>query len=238
MNFGPNLGAAQRRVAVVYEVANATVPLWVIQMFLSQRTATILKSIQSKNLQLAHIHVVQIFTWICALANKAGVSLEKNLRQHFPGICPACDESICLCAGGGKLEERVSQERLHKLEQGLPEVNLQSMLFNIYPHNELLDSTNHLVAEVAELGQAIAQAELAGSIASAGERSGFLLELADVTAHSCAVASLLNLNIADGVLDYLSNGCPVCGHYACDCKLGHVDLKKVGTQILKAVPER
>lgn len=234
MNMGPHIKDAQQRVLAVYYKANEGYPVWVILAFLVQRTATILKSVSDvlacdvATREVAQVQIVQVFTWVCSLANAVNADLSKNLREHFPGLCPACGEAICDCKRG-RLKERLSRDQLLVVESRLPEVNLQLMLGNIFPDNDLLSSVNHMVAEVGELSQEIARAGLRGTLPGLSRNRAFMLELADVTAHACAVATLLEINLAEGVLEYLDKGCPGCKGLPCSCPLSDIELKKVGS---------
>lgn len=238
MNIGYSLKEAQQRALSVYFEANKGYSVFVIMAFLFQRTATILKSVsgvlamEEGKLGIARTQIIQIFTWVSSLANKVNVDLEKNFREHFPGLCPACGESICDCKTA-RLPERLPRKQLLLIESRLPETNLQLMLENIFTENELDESVDHLVAEVGELGQEIARAEILGSVSRLSSNQAFLLELADVTAHACAVASLLELDLAEGVLEYLHKGCPECKKLPCKCPLHKIELGKVGSRRVK-----
>lgn len=234
MNLGPCLNNVQVRLLSVFGENNKNLNVWMIFMFLIARATSLLATIQKKDYEMAQIQIIQIFAWVSAIANhqQVNVDLAKNLRLHFPGLCPSCGEAICDCQNG-RPSERLSKDDLNKYEERLPNVNLQCMLSNIFPGNTLIDSVNHLLAEIGELGQEIVQASLADrEHPHYGLREGFCLELADVTAHTCAVASLLEMNLADVSLRYFENGCPVCENQFCQCPVREIELKKVGTKVL------
>lgn len=108
------------------------------------------------------------------------------------------------------------------------------MLQNIFPNNTLDVSVAHLIAEVGELGQEIVRASLRDQKhPRCGTNPEFLLELADVTAHLCAVSSLLEQHLATEVINYFRKGCPVCGLPECDCEMDGIQLEKVGSRRLK-----
>lgn len=234
MNFGPSLPDVQVHLLGVFEKNNKKLAVWMLQMYLTARATSLLATIQKRDFDTAQIQLVQIFGWVAAIANHhhVNVDLQKNLRRHFPGICPSCGGPICDCKLG-RLPERISQERLDELESRLPRINPQLMLSNIFPDNTLEVSVAHLLAEIGELGQEIVRASLEDeSHPKYGARSGFLLELADVVAHLCAVSSLLNQNLADEVLKYFADGCVVCGYKQCKCLMHKIELKKVGSRPL------
>lgn len=239
MDFGPSLQDVQVHLLGVFGKNNKKLTVWMLYAFLTARATSLLATIQKGDAGTARIQLVQIFGWVAAIANhhSVNVDLEKNLRRHFPGICPSCGEAICDCKLG-RLPERISQERLDELESRLPKVNLQYLLSNIFPDNTLEVSVAHLLAEIGELGQEIARASLEDEAhPKYGARAGFLLELADVIAHLCAVFSLLDQNFADEVLKYFADGCVVCQRKQCKCLMHEIELKKVGSRRLKGNQE-
>lgn len=234
MDLRPSLKDAQVYLLDVFEKNNKKIAVWMLYAYLTARATSLLATIQKRDFTVARIQLVQIFGWLVAIANHSCVyvCLEKNLRRYFPGICPSCGEAICDCPEG-RLPERISQTKLDEMEARLPAVNTQLMLFNIFPGNDLDISVAHLLAEIAELGQEIVKSSLENESRPVYvSRQGFLLELADVTAHLCAVSSLLEQNLAADVLDYFADGCVVCGYAQCECLMHMIELKKVGSKRL------
>ena len=231
MDFGTSLSDAQVHLLGVFEKNNKKLTVWMLYAFLTARATSLLATLQKGDISTARIQLVQIFGWVAAIANHhhVNVDLLKNLRRHFPGICPSCGESICDCELG-RLPKRIPQSTLDEREVKLPQVNMQWLLMNIFPDNTLEVSVAHLLAEIGELGQEIVRASLVDEIhPKYGTRSGFLLELADVVAHLCAVSSLLGQNLASEVLEYFADGCVVCRHRQCECLMHKIELKKVGS---------
>lgn len=241
MDFGPSLLDAQVHLLGVFEKNNKKLGVWMLYMYLTARATSLLATIQKRDFGTARIQLVQIFGWVAAIANHHGVNvdLNKNLRRHFPGICPSCGESICDCSMG-RLPKRIPQATLDEREAKLPQVNMQWLLLNIFPDNTLEVSVAHLLAEIGELGQEIVRASLENkNHPKYSSRPGFLLELADVTAHLCAISNLLEQNLADEVLTYFANGCVECGYAQCKCLMRKIELKKVGSvRLLEAVDEK
>lgn len=234
MDFEPSLQDVQMHLLGVFGKNNKKLTVWMIHAFLTARATSLLATIQKRDFDIARIQLVQIFGWIAGIANHhhVNVDLQKNLRRHFPGICPSCGEAICDCKLG-RLPERIPQAILDEREANLPSVNMQWMLCNIFLDNTLEVSVAHLLAEIGELGQEIVRASLIDEThPKYGARSGFLLELADVVAHLCAVSSLLDQNLADDVLKYFADGCVVCGYKQCKCLMHKIELKKVGSRPL------
>lgn len=234
MNLQTDLQDAQVRLLSIFEKNNRQLTVWMLGMYLVARTTSLLATIQKRKSQIARVQIVQIFGWLAAIANhpQVNVCLSKNLRSHFPGICPACGQKICDCRSN-RLPERVPSENLKLMEGFMPKINLQDMLKRIFPDNTLDISTAHLIAEVGELGQEIVRASLRNQKHPRyGANPEFLLELADVTAHLCAVSSLLEQDLAVEVMHYFRDGCVVCGQQECNCQMVSIQLEKVGSSPL------
>jgi NTP pyrophosphatase (non-canonical NTP hydrolase) len=234
MNLQTDLQDAQMRLLSIFEKNNRQLTVWMLGMYLVARTTSLLATIQKRKFSIARVQIVQIFGWLAAIANhpQVNVCLSKNLRSHFPGICPACGQGVCVCSSN-RLPERVSLEDLKLMEGFMPKINLQGMLKCIFPDNTLDISTAHLIADVGELGQEIVRASLRNQkYPRYGANPEFLLELADVTAHLCAVSSLLEQDLAVEVMHYFRGGCVVCKLQECDCRMVNVQLEKVGSRPL------
>ncbi len=235
MNLGPTFQDAQMHLLGIFGENNKKLTVWMLFMFLNARASSLFATLEKGDAVTARAQTAQIFAWVAAIANheQVNVDLLKNLRRHFPMICPSCGEAICDCAKG-RLPERIPQEKLDAMESKMPPTDMQLVFFNIFPDNEMMKSAHHLLAEIGELGQEIVRASLTDpSYPHYGRRPGFLLELSDVLANLCAVSSLLNHHLALAVMEHFEKGCTLCGNTKCDCSMEMVELKKVKSVVLE-----
>lgn len=254
MNFGFDLSATQARLRDIFGANNNKVPVWILQQFLVARATSFLATIEKKDRDLACTQLVQIFSWVAAVANhtQALVDLKEAVLFHFPGVCPYCGDSGCTCGippNKVRSKDRIPESHLAALRAALSEdTDLQLMFFNIFPRNRMRSSVDHLLAEIGEVGGALARAALiplhlkkpvylkrptgVSFPELSIELTNYEMEMADVVAHIFAIANLLAINLLDEVDRYFRDGCPVCTGKICRCLLQEIELKKVGTQKL------
>lgn len=157
--------------------------------------------------------LADVVGWTFAISNRLTLPLVEEVAAHYPNVCPYCGVAPC----DPSLHDRHGRKDLSHLSFSLEDRNLQycqDMFAHIYPMNMLSDSAQHLVEETAEVGVAIHAYEKTSRpqlLCHVG------LELVDVFAHACAVATCMDLHISQIVLDSFGTGCPGCRLNECKC---------------------
>lgn len=156
--------------------------------------------------------------WIMGVANLLKIDVTKELRHHFPEACPYCGCKPCdpsLHMGG-----RIDLAHLRKDPVAdRPFFLDQRMFADIYPNNVLWDSVQHLVEEMAESAVAYSNHRV---MTRPKDLPQVGLELTDALAHTCAIATLSNLNLAEEIVRMYGSGCPDCHYEQCHCTFAHV----------------
>ena len=175
------------------------------------RNATqVLKSVRTGNEAPRAYYLCMAFSWSLAFANQLGIDLGKEIGSRFPGVCPYCGHSPCSCDPKNRSKSRLA----------LPPIvydsvaAFQAKLAEIYPKNTLLYSAMHMAEEVGEVDEmyenfsATHMPELFDEV---------VLELVDVIANTCAVASCSGITIADHMQNFFFAGCSKCHQTPCGC---------------------
>jgi NTP pyrophosphatase (non-canonical NTP hydrolase) len=210
----------QKHLRKMYQITNDRLYLTPeIVILLQKSTTTLLKAVRKGNETSLRISLPLSFGWLCAVGNRMHIDLEGELFRYFPEVCPYCGRCPCqreLHNSGGRKRFNLSQSSSSK---GLSDCQL--MLAKIYPNNTLIDSAQHLVEEVSEV--AVALYQFTGT-----HKEEYLnmiaLELIDVFAHLCAVATCSGIDLAESVTKMFGSGCPNCNRHVCVCTFSsHVE---------------
>lgn len=213
-HFGKIYGVTNDRI-------HSTLDLAVI---LLQSTTFLLKSVRKEKVEKVSMGVVKSFGFAIAVANRLHISLDVELLYHFPHVCPYCAKAPCDRRAHNRA---LGRKDLSDFRNGLvPEslASIQKILATIYPENTLTDSAQHLVEEVAELIIAIHVNRHMHS-SNQSDQDNFdqvILELVDVIANVCAVATCANLDLSSLVEKTFGAGCPRCQRPVCECSFSQI----------------
>jgi NTP pyrophosphatase (non-canonical NTP hydrolase) len=196
------------------------------------------------------LYFVRALSWTLALASKLEVKLQAALISRFPGHCPYCLESVCVCFRTHKqptrkipayrlaeeLDIRRKDFRRYFQEKQQP-ITLSSMgecIARIYPSNEIVWYYSGPWHHFVKLHEEIAEVHEAASKYAKGSKpiESVAEELADVLAWllSAWYITMRPRRIEDAFIDYYLSGCPICHNSPCACTLhssrptGLVDL--------------
>lgn len=185
-----------------------------MQMLLriTQSIGKVSKSFRQNNLINRAKYLCMTFSWALAFANKHDLVLADEIWKYFPDICPYCNSGVCkgVAFDGRRMVITQSRPRPEPLTLKF----VQRMFASIYSHNTLLDSIIHLHEEGAEVTEALENfmsthvIELKPKIA---------LELIDVIANICAVATCSGIDLAVEMEKQFSAGCCECHKTPCGC---------------------
>ncbi len=156
-------------------------------------------------------HLCMAFSWSLAMLNRYHINLSDDMWRRFPGVCPYCLEAPCACK-----QRPTERQKLVGKTRGKQPVSLrdwQEMFARVYP-NVVLVSAIHLAEEAGEVNEAL-QAH------SATHRDDcfwkIIEELVDAITNIFSVANCLRLDLAAGMAEYFSDGCPRCQRSPCEC---------------------
>jgi len=178
----------------------------------------ILKAVRKKDYKNMDYYICMSFSWSLALANRFHISLADETWKRFPGFCPYCLSAPCACPKKRlKKRQKLKKKSLGKRPKSLSE--WQQMFARIYP-NVVQTSVTHLAEEAGEVAEAIGNY-------SATRGEDWLVkiteELIDLITNIFAVATCLDFNLANGLVNYFANGCPKCHSSPCSCGYVVVD---------------
>jgi NTP pyrophosphatase (non-canonical NTP hydrolase) len=178
---------------------------------LHRYTARVLKAVRKGKVNDIPYPLSMALSWACALANQKHIGLEAELWKRFPGVCPYCGGCVCDCG-----EERAAERKIVATTATQPASlrELQSMLARIYPKNTLRDAAMHLTEELGELDEAV---EHFTGTHNSQIFDEIIVELVDVIANLCAVATCANLDLALEMEKIFCKGCPICRKLSCAC---------------------
>lgn len=212
--LGPrsSLASFQRLNAKMYGVANDRYySAEKMFMRLHRHITNILKAVRKKRYRNARYHLCMAFSWSLALFNRYHIELATDMWRRFPGCCPYCTCAPCRCK-----EKRRAHRRsacMPKRRKPLSLHSWQKMFAAIY-RNAVLESTIHLAEEAGEVNEA-----LHFFLSTLDDRwfDKVIEELVDVVTNIFGVANCLGLDLAVGVAEYFSRGCPRCQKHLCSC---------------------
>lgn len=165
------------------------------------------------------LQLPNIFSWWVALANRMEASLDEALWYKFPGVCPYCMKTGCVCGLEhpeiGKEEKEMLLRRLRKERMNMPKTPedhriLHARLYGAQNKRIMLIQTAaHLVEEVGEVSAAMRH----------GNKKDFYDEMADVGSWIFALATRLELVPFDNLVwEAYPYECNMCRKDVCACK--------------------
>lgn len=171
------------------------------------------KAARCNDINAIAFHLVMTFSWSLALANKLGADIENELWKRYPGACSHCGFGPCMCKLTKEGRETVIPLKIvAECPRTLDE--FQAMFGKIYPNNNALAESGHLIEELCEVLEAIDN--LTGT-----SRQEFLAdsveELCDVLAHLFGVATCSKISLAEHMEKHFADGCCKCHLVPCQC---------------------
>ena len=178
-------------------------------------------------------HFMRAVSWIIALSNYFEIDVADSYLKKYPGICPYCITSPCMCYNTNRMPwiaipiYKIEEEKYFKYQEIRNTVNLVNSKFiisnirAIYPANDTL--WNHagpwyhftkLSEELAELHESISKYQIRKKIKDAISE-----EIADVFSWFISIwSSVFNeITLEDSMIDHYYNGCPECKNKPCTC---------------------
>lgn len=202
------------------------------------RTAGFLSKGLIKN-KIEPINFIRPLSWLLSLSANLGISLEESFMRKYPGLCPYCEQTTCVCIRTNKLpaekkKKYFSEDDFFMLYNTYKNrvdghINFDkaiSTIKGIFYANEVIwyhTGPWHHVAkiheEIAEVHEAICRAK-ANKLPQTPE-SPIGSELADVLAWVLGAWGIVypNESLDKSFLEYYANGCPVCGKERCKCEI-------------------
>ncbi len=179
--------------------------------FLHRHITCILKATR-KNMhgELAY-HLCMSLSWSFGMANRYHIDLAKKLWELFPGCCPYCSGVPCRCKEFPNHRQKLPRKASEN--QPIALKDWQLMFEKVYPAT-IQNSAMHLAEGAGEVAEAIR------CHTAMHQEQWFLKiveELCDLITHIFAVATCLKLDLASGMVDYFSRGCPKCREITCGC---------------------
>lgn len=219
--------------------------------YISRGVGYLCKAVDSKRQTTKDF--IRPISWIFALSTKLEIDVLDAFVGRYPGACPLCLGTPCVCLQTKKQPEKyipayeLQKELFWKKNTIINSqisrpgsLTLQycvNILNTIYPHNEIIwhyaggwYQFSKLQEEVAELHEAIAS-----YTKKRKPKDVVMVEVADVLAWILGLWSVTmsGRDIDKEFISYYINGCPVCGGNPCACgdynsrPEGHVDMRTV-----------
>ena len=175
-------------------------------------------------------------SWIFSLATKLNVKLQDAVLRKYPGICPYCLESICVCYRTKKQplvpiplykvkEEKSAKRQIMALSSKVYNLEAISLLIrDIYTVNEVIWLTAGPWRHIAKLSEELAEIHEAHGSYRKNEKplSSVADEVADIFAWMLGAWGIMysNKSLDDLFVSYYYSGCPVCRERShCVCGL-------------------
>jgi NTP pyrophosphatase (non-canonical NTP hydrolase) len=169
------------------------------------------KTLREKRQTKLSYHLCMGSSWSMAIANRLHITVEAELWERFPNMCPYCSGKPCNC-GGNRPKNR---KKLAVDPRRRPSScwGYQAMFAEIYPQS-LGKAATHTAEEGIEV--VIALKNYLGTHA-VQVRKHAILELMDLFSVLLAVATNAGLDLATEMEKHFKKGCPGCSETPCDC---------------------
>lgn len=174
-------------------------------------------------------------SWLFSLATKLKINILEALIKKFPGICPYCLESQCVCYRTNKKPLKpmstyeIEMEIFYKWEEvknSSADFNLDSAIMfisTIYPHNEVVWKSAGYQQHILKIHQELTEVHEAYGNFSQDKKpiNAMMDEVADVFAWILSAWAIKypKESMDKAFINYYRNDCPVCGKAPCDCGL-------------------
>ena len=177
-----------------------------------------LKYTRKEDFDNAKKHLIRLFAWQVAFANRLGIDLDAVLWHKYPAICPYClTEENCVCFprnlnyDENKPELIVAREKVCLKPASLND--WQFTFAKIYKSvNQIkmfIQVWQHLCEEMGEISRAHRM----------GDTENLKEEFADGIAQTFAVCTRFGLNLEQIFFEQYGGHCDVCHKSQCECSI-------------------
>ncbi|MFZ2359054.1 MAG: MazG nucleotide pyrophosphohydrolase domain-containing protein [Anaerolineae bacterium] len=187
----------QSMFAQIYGRNNSRLDASTIWIHMVEEMGEVAKDLRTEDFGSLKVDLPDVFAWLCAFADREGISVAQATWDKYPGVCPYClRPSHCVCIGGGYEgydESRVVRFRTaHRRPDNLSD--WQKQLRTIYGNvNRIVVTTSigfHLMEEIGEMAKQLRE----------GNHRGYSEGIADVFVWIMA----LSMKLADRMGDFES----------------------------------
>ncbi len=223
----------QKYIDDVYSVINKKRDFEHLYCYLDRTVGYLGKSVITKT-QVDKAFILPI-SWLFSVSTKLKINLQDAFLRKYPGICPYCLESQCVCFKTSKNPlkampaYKMGQEMSFKYEtmRNTEKIfNFDKAIKNvteIYSVNEAIWHFAGAWHHIAKIHEEIAEIHEAYSSYKKGEKPLEAVgeEIADVLAWILGVWGILhpNRSLDDAFIDYYFEGCSLCKSSPCQCEL-------------------
>lgn len=183
--------------------------------------------------ELDKTQFLMAISWLFSLSNYLDIDVADSYLKKYPGICPYCVVSPCVCYKTNKMPGiniplyKIEEEKKWKYEKikGRGElINSKYVIANtgaIYPANNTLwhhagpwFHFTKLSEELAELHEAISKNQIGKK-----NKDAVSQEIADVFTWFISIWSSVyhDITLEDSMIDHYYNGCRECKQKPCTC---------------------
>lgn len=229
----------QEYIAKLYERINKERDFSDLYGYLHRNIGFLGKSLESNTVDEAKF--ILPVSWLFSLATNIGINVKEALVKKFPGICPYCLESRCVCY---RTKKRPSNKQMTSLDieneifykwEELKKHNLSNFsldravefISKIYPNNEVVWISDGYEKHILKLHQEMTEIHEAYGNHKKGAKpiSAVTEEIADVFAWLLSAWSITYpqtsgdkmVSLDKCFVDYYRNDCPVCKKAPCEC---------------------
>ena len=179
--------------------------------------------------------LILTISWLFSLSTYLDINILEALIKKFPGICPYCLQSHCVCYHTNKKPLKpmsafdVKTEIYYKWDEvrnSLTDFNLETarkFISDIYPYNEVVWKSAGYQSHILKLHQEMTEIHEAYSRFLSGKKpiEAVMDEIADVFAWLLSAWSILfpKESLDRAFVDYYFEDCTICKQTPCICGL-------------------
>lgn len=172
-------------------------------------------------------------SWLFSLANKLNINILEALIKKFPGVCPYCLESHCVCYRTNKKPFRpmsayeIELAMIYKWDEvkyshvGFTLDRAVEFITDIYPYNEVVWKSARYHIHILKIHQEMTEIHEAYSNFKNDKKpiSAVMDEIADVFAWILSAWAIKypKDSLDKAFIDYYIDDCPVCKKAPCKC---------------------
>ncbi len=182
---------------------------------------------------------ILLLSWFFSLSTFVEINALEAIVKKFPGICPYCLQSTCICYRTNKkpptplyafeIKQYIEREidyHWTDAEGGYKKFNLDETIkyiADIYPSNEVVWKSSGYQSHLLKIHQELAEIHEAYSYLQkkVKPKDAVREEIGDVFAWILGAWAIKypKESMDKAFIDYYINGCPVCGKFPCACDL-------------------
>ncbi len=226
---------ASTTINAIYGKKNKNLDFEYMYSFLTRKTSYLTREfIRADGVDKSKITetYIESLSWLIAISQYLEIDLESSFFSKFPGICPYCISSPCLCSQTHRKPEftsnarRIKEELSNKKDAiyrfGGSQVYTPDMINDIYPSNKNIFNifggfyhSSRLFEELGELHEAYAKLKEDRFYSKTNLND----ELADILAWMLSLWGIMfkDTDLGDAIDNYYIKGCPSCNSSECIC---------------------